>query len=236
MTTTKKIGLVGGLSPESTVHYYTQICRGYNEKKGGLRFPPIVLESVNLQAFTECFAKNDWETVGSMLLAALANLKAAGAEFAAILANTPHHAWEHIAERSPIKVLTIMEAVASALLKDGRRDVALFGTRATMECGFFQRYFHGQGIETRVPEANIRVELDRIVWEELSHGIVRPESRALARSAIAKLCDDGAGAILLGCTELSMLIQSEDSKAPLYDSMQVHADAILAFALDGLPS
>jgi aspartate racemase len=124
-----------------------------------------------------------------------------------------------------------MEAIAAALLKDRRRNVALIGTLTTMEHGFFQRYFHRQGIDTIVPKQDECRELDRIVWEELSHGQVLDESRARVRAMVAALIDGGAEAVVLACTELSMLIRSEDSAKPLYDTMALHADAILEYAL-----
>ncbi|MCZ7591089.1 MAG: amino acid racemase [Kiritimatiellae bacterium] len=234
MSDHKTIGLIGGLSPESTVHYYSRICRNYNQAMGKLNFPRIILESVNLQVFTECFARNDWDQVGEMLLAALARLKGAGADFAAILANTPHHAWEQIAERTPLKVLTIMEATADALKKDQLKNVLLLGTRATMESGFFQHYFEGVGITSTMPNEKDRQELDRIVWEELSHGNVLESSRSFARTMIATLIEGGAEAVVLACTELEMLIQQEDSSKPLYDTMRIHADAILEYAISAV--
>lgn len=231
MNNHKTIGLIGGLTPESTVHYYTRICRNYNKQFGALNFPRVFLESVNLQVYSDCFVRNDWAQVGEMLLLALERLKNAGADFAAILANTPHHAWEHIADRTPLKVLTIMEATAAALKKDGLASVALLGTRATMESGFFQHYFEAEGIKSTIPDAKERQELDRIVWEELAHGNVLDESRIFARDVIAKLAGQGAEAVVLACTELEMLIQQEDSSKPIHDTMGIHADAILEYAI-----
>lgn len=226
----KRIGLIGGLSPESTVHYYRYLCSRHNRALGGLNFPEITLESLNLQSLTVLFERNDWDAVAEILLAALHRLEAAGADFAAILANTPHNAYDRIRDRSPLPILTIMEATAGALLRDARRDVALLGTRATMEFGFFQNAFAAKGIATRVPDAAARRELDRVIWEELSHGVVRPASHAAAKSAIAALDREGADAVVLACTELGLLIQPEDTTLPVYDTLRLHADAILAFA------
>jgi len=227
----KKIGLIGGLSPESTIHYYQRLCHRYNAERGGLNFPEISLESINLQNLIGLFGKNDWNGVASVLLAALDRLKAAGAEFAAILANTPHNAYDLIRDSSPLPILTIMDATARGLLRDKRRNVALLGTQATMEFGFFQKQFSQNGINTLVPEAAARKELDRVIWEELSHGMVKPESRATAATMIASLQDQGAEAVILGCTELGLLIKSEDTPLPLYDTLELHADAILDFAM-----
>lgn len=225
------IGLIGGLSPESTVHYYQRICRRFNEQATGLEFPQIVLHSVNLQKLMDCFERNDWRQVAAYLTESMERLAAAGADFAAILANTPHNAWEHLEGRTPLPVLTIMEATATELLSRGVNRVALLGTRATMECGFFQDHFSKRGIEALTPEQDDRKELDRIVWEELSHGRVLESSRERARAIIGSLEAQNVQAIILGCTELSMLIRPEDSQQPQLDTMTVHADAILAKAL-----
>ncbi|GMW01637.1 MAG: hypothetical protein AMXMBFR84_27740 [Candidatus Hydrogenedentota bacterium] len=228
----KRIGLIGGLSPESTVHYYEIICREYNHRAGELNFPEITLQSLNLQKLIPHFEQNEWDKVAAILLDALHCLKNAGAEFAAILANTPHNAYDLIRDSSPLEILTIMDATSEALVHDARRMVALLGTRPTMEFGFFQKHFQASHIETLVPDAHARQELDRIVWEELSHGTVRPESRASAKGMIADLTAQGAEAVILGCTELCLLIQPEDSPKPLYDTTRIHAEAILNFAME----
>lgn len=227
----KHIGLIGGLSPESTIHYYEIICRGFNGRFGELNFPELTLQSLNLQRLVPHFERNEWEQVAAILLDAIQALKNAGAEFAAILANTPHNAYELIRDRSPLEILTIMDATSAVLVRDGRNKVALLGTRPTMEFGFFQKHFSARGITTVVPPAEHRKELDRIVWEELSHGTVRPESRAAAGAMIEGLTRQGVEAVILGCTELCLLIQPDDSPVPLYDTTRIHAEAILEFAL-----
>ncbi|MCW5556442.1 MAG: aspartate/glutamate racemase family protein, partial [Verrucomicrobiae bacterium] len=121
----KRIGLIGGLSPESTIHYYQFLCREYNRRQGGLNFPEITIESVNLQQLVSLFETNDWDGVAEILLTALNRLKYAGAEFAAILANTPHNAYERLRDRSPLEMVTIMGATASALQREGRKHMAL---------------------------------------------------------------------------------------------------------------
>ncbi len=228
----KRIGLVGGLSPESTVHYYEFLCQECNRRFGELNFPEITLQSLHLQRLIPLFERYKWDGVAAILLDALHRLKSAGAEFAAILANTPHNAYEQIRDASPLEILTIMDARSEALARDDWRKFALLGTRPTMEFGFFQKHFQARRIETLVPDASQRRELDRIVWEELSHGVVRPESRAAAKSMIDDLVEQGAEAVILGCTELCLLIiQSEDSPRPLYDTTRIHAEAILQFAM-----
>ena len=166
---------------------------------------------------------------------ALERLQNAGADFAAILANTPHNAYELIREESPLPIVTIMEATAAALVSDKRKRVGILGTRPTMEYGFFQKHFQSQGVETIVPNEAHRNELDRVIWEELSHGIIKPDSRAVAQSMLNNLAKIGAEAMILGCTELCLLIKPEDSPIPLYDTTDLHAKAILSFALNDQP-
>jgi aspartate racemase len=125
-----------------------------------------------------------------------------------------------------------MDATAAAIVSDGKKRVGLLGTRATMEYGFFQKHFQTRGIETLVPDKEYRHKLDRIIWEELSHGIITPEARAAAQGMLTNLTYEGAEAIILGCTELSMLIKPKDSPQPLYDTTRIHAEAILQFALN----
>lgn len=228
----KRIGLIGGLSPESTIHYYEILCREYNRRFGGLNFPEISLQSVNLQKLIPHFEHNEWEEVAAILLDALRSLKNAGADFAAILANTPHNAYELIRDVSPLEILTIMDATTNALVRDDRRRVALLGTKPTMEFGFFQKHFASRQIETLVPDAEERQEVDRIVWEELAHGAVRPESGERVKSMIASLTAQGAEAVILGCTELCLLIQPDDCPCPSYDTTRIHAEAILEFSLN----
>lgn len=228
----KRIGLIGGLSPESTVHYYQYLCREYNRRRGGLRFPEIAMQSLNLQQLIELFEVNDWDGVAAILLESLRRLKSAGADFAAILANTPHNAYDRIRDASPLPIITIMDATCDALVRDERRRVVLLGTKATMEYGFFQSQFRQAGIETLVPEQSHRQELDRIIWEELSHGAVVEGSRKAAETMIKELVDSGADAVVLGCTELSMLVAPENSSRPLYDTTALHAEAILNYAVD----
>ena len=228
----KRIGLVGGLSPESTVHYYQILCREYNRQFRQLNFPEITIESLNLQTLVRLFEVNDWDGVAAILLDALEGLQHAGADFAAILANTPHNAYELIRGKSPLPIVTIMEATAAALVSDNRKRVGLLGTRATMEYGFFQKHFQSQGIETIVPNDSYRRELDRIIWEELSHGTIKPESRTVTQSMLNDVASKGAEAMVLGCTELCLLIKPKDSPRPLYDTTELHAKAILRFALN----
>jgi hypothetical protein len=139
--TVKRIGLIGGLSPESTAHYYQIICREYNRRFGQLNFPELTIESLNLQTLVQFFEVDDWDSVANILLNVLERLHRADADLAAILANTPHNAYELIRDKGPLPIATIMGATAAALASDNRKQVGLLGTRPTMEYGFFQMHF-----------------------------------------------------------------------------------------------
>lgn len=222
-----KAGLVGGLSPESTVHYYQYLYRKYNERFGGLNFPALTLDTVNLQGMVDRFNANLWDEVGEKLLRSLQNLKAAGCDFAAILANTPHNAYDLIRDKTPLPVLTIMEAAGKALQKEKIEKIILLGTRATMEYGFFQRSFQNLGIETVVPDEAERASLDTIIWDELSHGTVKESSRQSIKAMMEDLTECGVGGIVLGCTELAMVVEPQDAPLPVFDTTEIHARAIL---------
>jgi aspartate racemase len=225
----KHIGIVGGLSPESTVEYYQIICREFNKKFGGLNFPQMTIRSLNLEELIGLFKKNQWEKVSTMIVNAIRDLEDAGAEFAAIAANTPHNAYDLIQRHSPLKVLSIMEATADAVKRAHLKKVGLLGTKATMEYGFFQKTFKGYGIETVVPREADRSYIDKTIWEKLSHGRIDEEDELRHREIILKLTNEGAQGIILGCTELPLLIK-EDMGIPLFDTASIHALTIFNYA------
>lgn len=226
----RHIGLIGGLSPHSTIEYYRMLCTEYNRTAGGLEFPAITVKSVNLGHFIRLFNENRWDLVARDLIEALGDLKAAGAEFAAITANTPHNAFDEIRRGSPLELVSIMEATSAALLGDKIRKVGLLGTIPTMEYGFFQRHFEACGITTLTPEASDRKFINEVIWSELSHGQITDHSRREHIRIVRELVAKGAEGIILGCTELPLLVKPEDSSVPLYDTTKLHAQAILAFA------
>ncbi|MDE2026943.1 MAG: amino acid racemase [Candidatus Omnitrophica bacterium] len=227
----KHIGIVGGLSPESTVEYYQIICREFNKKFGGLNFPQVTIRSLNLGELVGFFERNQWEEVAGVILNAIHDLEDAGAEIVAIAANTPHNAYDSIQRHSPIKVLSIMEATADAIKKAGIKKVGLLGTKATMEYGFFQGVFKSHGIEAIIPSVKDRQYIDKTIWEKLSHGKIEQEDRLRHAEIIIKLIEQGAQGIVLGCTELPLLIKAEDAKVPLFDTTHIHALAILEYAI-----
>ena len=226
----KPFGIVGGLSPESTWGYGDTICVGFNKEKGGLENPEFTIQIVNLARVMEAQDRGDWERVGEIIVGAIHRLKAAGAEFAAIASNTPHNAFDYIQKNSPIPVLSIMDATAGEVVKSGKKRVALLGTKMTMEYGFFEETFRRRGIELIVPDESDRKKIHQIIVSELVKGEIRAESREELKKIIGKLEARGAEGVILGCTELPLILKPEDSRVPLFDTAEIHAKAILECA------
>ncbi|MEK6900001.1 MAG: amino acid racemase [Nanoarchaeota archaeon] len=227
----KHIGIVGGLSPASTVEYYKLICSEFNKKAGGLNFPEISLRSVNLQKVVDLFSANRWDEMAEVIISAIYDLQKSGAEFAAIATNTPHNAYDKIKNGSPLEVLSIMDATAKEIQRDGLTKVGLLGTKQTMEYGFFQRTFNSYGIETMIPASEDREQVNHIIWDELVFGKTTADSLKKYLSIIEKLTQAGAQGIILGCTEIPLLIKPENSRIKTYDTTTIHAKAILEYAL-----
>jgi aspartate racemase len=227
----KHIGIVGGLSPSSTSEYYDRICKRFNEKAGGLNYPDLTIRSINLQEIADLLNANRWDDVADRMIDAIKSLKSAGADFAAIATNTPHNAYERISKLSPLYVLSIMDATANKIKEDGFSRVGLLGTKPTMEYGFFQRTFSEYGIETVIPDDEDREHINNVIWNELVYGNIREESKAKYLGIISKM--QNIQGVILGCTEIPLLVKPEDCPLKIYDTATIHADAILEYALQG---
>lgn len=232
----KHIGIVGGLSPESTSEYYKLICEEYNKITGGWNFPQITIRSLNLQEIADLFMADRWDDMADMIVSAISDLQRAGADFAAIATNTPHNAYERIREYSPLDVLSIMDATAQEIQKDGFEKVGLLGTKQTMEYGFFQRTFANYGIEAITPEKRDREYVNDVIWGELVLGKITDEAREGYKGVIDKLVQRGAKGIILGCTEIPLLIKPFDSPVKTYDTTTIHARAVLNYAMRESPA
>lgn len=227
----KHIGLVGGLSPESTIEYYRIICSEYNKQFGGCRSPQLTLRSIDLQEISDLFSKWKWDDMADVIISAIKDLKQAGADFAALATNTPHIAFDRIRDNSPLELLSIMDATADEVEQDNKRIVGLLGTKYTMGSDFYQRALKQRGIETMVPHDFEREKIDGIIWEELVHGVIKDSSREIYKIIVRSLQSRGCEGVILGCTEIPMLIKPEDSPIKTYDTTTIHAKAILEYAL-----
>lgn len=228
----KTIGLIGGMSWESTVPYYRLINETVKEKLGGLHSAKLVLYSVDFQEIEELQRKGDWETAGFVLANAARSLEAAGASFLILCTNTMHKVAHHIEAAVAIKLFHIADPTAVEIRKSGHLVVGLLGTRFTMEQSFYkERLLERHGLQVKVPAAQDRDIIHRIIYEELCLGLVKAESRAEYRRVIQDLASQGAQAIILGCTEISLLVSEQDSLVPLFDTTAIHARAAALEAL-----
>ena len=226
----RTIGLIGGMSWESTAHYYDILNRETARLLGGLHSAPVIVHSVDF-AFIEAMQRaGDWEGAGAKLAAIARSLEAQGCGVIGLATNTMHICAPQIVAALTVPFVHIAAPTADALLADGIGKVGLLGTRFTMEKRFYIDELEQRGLEVLVPDVGI-TNLNGIIYEELCLGIVREESRRVYVDAIARLQARGAEAVILGCTEISMLIDDSVSPLPTYDTTDLHAKALVAAAL-----
>ena len=228
----KKIGIIGGLSPESTVSYYLHITRSYVERFGDHGYPEIIIYSVNLENYHQWRSVNRWDLVAEDLIASARHLQKAGADFGLIATNTMHKVFDVVQEAVDFPLVNIIDATARRARKLGLRKLGLLGTRYTMSDGFYQDRIARSGLKVVVPDPGDQAVIHRIIVEELIEGRLLEASRAECVRVISELTARGAEGIILGCTEIPLLIQQKDAPVPLIDTAIIHAEAALALALD----
>jgi aspartate racemase len=222
----KTIGLIGGMSWESTVPYYRHINETIRERLGGLHSARLVLYSVDFQEIEQLQRSGDWETAGRILADAARSLEAAGASFLVLCTNTMHRVAADVEAAVAIPLLHIADATAADVKLRGYSTVGLLGTRFTMEQAFYRdRLRDRHGLQVIVPAAPDREIVHRIIYEELCLGIVNPHSRVEYRRIMGDLTSRGAQAIILGCTEITLLVRAADADIPLFDTTAIHARA-----------
>jgi aspartate racemase len=229
----KTIGLIGGMSWESSLHYYRLINEGVKERCGGLHSASLLLYSLDFAPIARMQAEARWDEAGVVLADAAASLERAGAGLLVICANTMHRVADAVAARVAIPLLHIADCAAAAIRARGLTRVGLLGTRFTMEQPFYrQRLAERHDLSVVIPPEPERVELHRIIYEELCLGRVEPASREHLRQMAAALVADGAEGVILGCTEIMMLLGADDVAVPTFDTTALHAAAAVARALE----
>lgn len=230
----KTIGLLGGMSWESTVPYYRLINETVKQRLGGLHSARLVLYSVDFHEIERLQHAGDWDAAGAMLAAAARSLEAAGADFLVLCTNTMHKVAPRIEAAVSIPLCHIADPTADDIRAAGHGVVGLLGTRFTMEQAFYRdRLVQRHGLQVLTPDAADRETVHRIIYEELCLGVVTDTSRADYRRVMADLVARGAQAIILGCTEISLLVGPQDAAVPLFDTTAIHARAAAALALAG---
>lgn len=227
----KKIGILGGMSPESTVEYYQYITRTYTERCGDYGYPEILIYSVSFQPYVDWPANDRWDLVADGLSEAARKLETAGADFILIATNTMHLVFDEVQTNVDVPMLSLLEAVGKAIQGKGMSQVGLLGTRFAMEQGFYQDALAQKGITVLVPDAEDRAYVNRVIYDELVAGQIRDASRAGFVTIIDKLAARGAEGVILGCTEIPLLVSEDDVEVPLLDSTLIHAEAALNYAL-----
>jgi aspartate racemase len=222
----KTLGLLGGMTCESTVPYYRIINRCINERLGGQHSAKLWMYSVDFEEIESLQRAGDWEAAGAILAEAAAGLERAGAELLVLCTNTMHKVAPAIEARVSIPLLHIADATAEAIKAQGLARIALLGTRYTMEQDFYRaRLERRHGLEVLVPPAEDREEVHRVIFEEISFGRILEPSRAAYRRIISDLAGRGAQGVILGCTEIGLLVRPEDAPIPVFDTTELHARA-----------
>lgn len=219
----KTIGLIGGMSWESSVEYYRLINEEVKKRLGGLHSAKCILFSVDFEEIEQLQAKGEWEEAGKLLGDVAYSLEKCGADFIVICTNTMHKVVEHIEAKINIPILHIADATAKIIRKSNINTVGLLGTKYTMEESFYKTRIESHEIKVLIPNDTEREMINKIIYEELCLGIIRPSSRDYYNNVINNLADSGAGGIILGCTEIGLLVKPEDIKIPLFDTTKIHA-------------
>ena len=225
------IGLLGGMSWESTVTYYQIVNQVVKERLGGLHSAKCVLYSVEFDEIERCQSSGDWDRSAEILAQAAQALERAGADFILICTNTMHKVYEPVQAAVSVPILHIADLTLSALQAQGIRRVALLGTRYTMEQDFYKQRLLDGGLEVLIPPAADRQEINRIIFQELCQGIISPASKATFLRVLEDLAAARAEGAILGCTEIGLLISLGDTALPLFDTTLIHARAAAEIAL-----
>jgi len=219
----KTIGIIGGMSWESTVTYYQIMNETVKQELGGLHSAKILLYSVDFSEIEHCQAEGDWEKSGDILSAAAESLEKAGADFLVIATNTMHKVAPQIQKRVNIPIVHIAEVTAEELKQHQITTVALLGTKYTMTQEFYKEKLENAGIQVLIPEAQDIEAVNSIIYDELCLGSVLKTSRETYLHIIESLKNRGAQGVILGCTEIGLLIQQEDVDLPVFDTTKIHA-------------
>ena len=228
----KTIGLLGGMSWESTIPYYRLINEGIKQRLGGLHSAQVLLHSVDFHEIEECQRRGEWDKTGDILAEAALGLQRAGAEGIVLCTNTMHKVADAIESRCSLPFLHIADATGRAITGAGMTRVALLGTRYTMEQDFYRGRLQQQfAIDTLIPEAEDRTRINQIIFDELCLGVFNAHSRDYYLQVIDALAEQGAEGVIFGCTEIGLLVPEESSPLPVFDTTAIHAADAVEFML-----
>lgn len=227
----KTIGLIGGMSWESTQTYYRLINQKVRDELGGLHSAKPVLYSVDFAEIERFQHQGDWQATADILSFVGQSVESAGADFLVLCTNTMHKVSPEIERAVNIPVLHIADATANVLKQAGVTCIGLLGTKFTMEQTFYLERLQDHGIQVVVPDEQQRDDIHAVIFNELCRGVIKPESKALYLDVVTSLAERGAQGVILACTEIGLLIQNADTKVQLYDTTEIHAEQAVQFAL-----
>lgn len=225
------LGIIGGMSPASTTTYYDQINQIVNQAKGGNTTAPLIVYSVEFGEIVACQKSGDWQKAGEILATAAQKLEQIGAKGVLIATNTMHKVAEPVRNAVNVPLIDIVEVTATAIKQQGLSKVALLGTAFVMQQDFYKNGLAARGVQAIVPSETEQAEIHRIIFEELCVGNIQADSKAFYLSVIQKLETQGIQGVILGCTEIGLLIQQADSDLPFFDTAALHAQAAAEFVL-----
>ena len=229
----KTIGLIGGLSWQSSLEYYRIINELVRDRLGGLHSAKIIMHSFDLAEIVALQDETDWKGVARLMMSAAQGLQNAGADALVICTNTMHRVADEVQRDIKIPLLHIADAAADAIKAAGLKKVGLLGTRFTMEEDFYRARLTGKhGLEVTIPDEDQRQIVDRTIYQELCTGEVKPSSKEKFREIIQNLINRGAKGIVLGCTEIYLLVDQREVRVPVFDTTRIHAESAARFALE----
>lgn len=227
----RTLGIIGGMSWESTESYYRLINEGVKAKLGGLHSADLLIHSVDFGPINTLQETGEWEALGEMMASSGKRLQAGGAQGLLIATNTMHKLVNEVQAATDLPIIHIADATAAAIKAQGLTKIALIGTQFTMTQDFYKQRLVDAGLQVMIPIDDERAEVHRIIYEELCQGKLVDSSRAYYRQVIEALAEQGAEGVILGCTEIGLLITQADSPIPVFDTTAIHAEAAVDFLL-----
>lgn len=224
----KKLGLIGGMGPESTLLYYKEIASEFHKKNPHGYFPALTIETVNMYEMLNYCKNQDYIGLTSYLMKAINNVISSGADFIALASNTPHVVFDKLQENSSIPMLSIVEPIYKAIKSMGMKKIGWLGTAFTMEEDYFKKIFVSNGIDVIIPEKIERAYIDNAIASELEFGIVKEETKKIIDSIIQRLVEqEGIEGLIIGCTELPLIYENVELPIPCFDTMRYHIEGIV---------
>lgn len=228
----KRIGIIGGIGPESTVDYYTLIIGAFRERRAGFDYPEIIIYSANLSDVMKMLEAKKWGDLTNWLVEKVIALHNAGAEFAVIGSNTPHIVFPEVSSRAPVPMLSIVEETRKKALSLGSKKLGLMGTRFTMESDFFRKPFSDNNMAVLVPEQEDQELIHHRLFSEIEMGIIKDSTREELLSIVKKMIDQHSiDALILGCTELPLILNKDEFGIPFLNTTAIHAESIVNYCI-----